>query len=63
MPQASGMTVVAVNPGWARTDMGGPTAPLSADEAARDVRQFVENNIYAGLNGAFVNSNGSALPW
>ncbi len=35
--KADEVTVVAVSPGWVRTDMGGAAAPLSSDESARDL--------------------------
>lgn len=35
--RASNIQVLAMHPGWLRTDMGGPSADISADEAARDI--------------------------
>ena len=32
-----GVTMVAVYPGWLRTEMGGPSGEVEADEAARDL--------------------------
>ena len=59
-----GFTISALNPGWVKTDMGGPNAEISVEEAARQILAFIEN-VSTGpeMNGAFVNPDGSQLPW
>jgi NAD(P)-dependent dehydrogenase (short-subunit alcohol dehydrogenase family) len=59
---AEGITTVALNPGWVRTDMGGENAPLTPEEAAEQIFRFVAA---AGpeLNGMFCNTDKSPLPW
>jgi NAD(P)-dependent dehydrogenase (short-subunit alcohol dehydrogenase family) len=59
-----GFTVVALNPGWVKTDMGGPNAEISVDEAAAQILHFIDQIAPAKpLNGRFVNTDGSPLPW
>ena len=37
-----GVTVVAVTPGWVKTEMGGPNAPLTVEESARSLAATIE---------------------
>lgn len=57
-----GIVVVALHPGWVRTDMGGAKADLAPDESVRGLRQVI-----AGLGiadaGCFLNWKGESLPW
>ncbi len=56
------IVVVALSPGWVRTDMGGATAPLSPESSVRGLRKVV-----AGLkpadSGKFLSHDGSTIPW
>jgi NAD(P)-dependent dehydrogenase (short-subunit alcohol dehydrogenase family) len=58
-----GFSVVALNPGWVRTDMGGADAPLSADQAAEEITRFATERAMPAMNGGFLNTDGSSLPW
>ena len=53
---------VTVNPGWVRTDMGGPEASLAPVESGENLLA-----LFAGLsntdNGKFFQYDGSELPW
>jgi len=57
-----GIVVVALSPGWVRTDMGGPQAPLTPENSVQGLRRVI-----AGLSrsdsGKFFSHDGSQIPW
>ena len=58
----SGVTVVAVDPGWIRTRMGGERAPRLPEEAAHQVLQVLLRP-NRPLSGCFVDAEGNDVPW
>lgn len=57
-----GVIVVALHPGWVKTDMGGENAPLSQDESIAG-QQNVIDGLTADSSGRFFNYDGEELPW
>ena len=57
-----GIKVVALHPGWVRTDMGGDSALLSAAESASGLLQVIDH-LTAEQSGRFLDWQGDPLPW
>lgn len=57
-----GIVAVCVSPGWVRTDMGGPQAPLSPEESISGLRKVIEG-LSPELSGKFLNHDGTELDW
>jgi len=56
------VTVLAVAPGWVRTDMGGRGAPLSVEDSARGIVDMLESRAGTGRHG-FVDYRGRDVGW
>ncbi|MBO0710319.1 MAG: SDR family NAD(P)-dependent oxidoreductase [Acetobacteraceae bacterium] len=57
-----GLTVLSFHPGWVRTDMGGPQAPVSIEASARGIVDIVEFERGSGGH-RFVDYQGRTIPW
>lgn len=57
-----GFVCVAVHPGWVRTDMGGPNAPLLPPESVRSMLATIDG-LTPGDNGRSIDREGATLPW
>ena len=57
-----GITVVLLHPGWVKTDMGGPNAPVSIDESIEGMTQVIHTTDIRDT-GRFLNYDGKELPW
>lgn len=56
------IVVVALHPGWVRTEMGGADAEVPAEEAARGLLDVIEG-LGDGEGGRFLDWQGRPLPW
>jgi NAD(P)-dependent dehydrogenase (short-subunit alcohol dehydrogenase family) len=57
-----GITCVVVNPGWVRTDMGGPHATITPTESVMRLRRLIET-LGPAQSGKFFNYNGREYAW
>ena len=57
-----GIKVVALHPGWVRTDMGGRSAQLTPHESVAGLLQ-VTDGLQADESGSFLDWQGQPLPW
>ncbi len=60
--KSRGITCVVVNPGWVKTDMGGPNATLSPQESVSALRRLIER-LGPGDSGRFYNHDGREYAW
>jgi NAD(P)-dependent dehydrogenase (short-subunit alcohol dehydrogenase family) len=57
-----GIIVVALSPGWVKTDMGGPSAALTPETSVRGLRKVL-GALRKEDSGKFMSYDGSSIPW
>ena len=57
-----GITCVVINPGWVRTDMGGPQAMLTTTDSVKRLRRLIET-LGPAQSGRFFNYDGGEYAW
>jgi NAD(P)-dependent dehydrogenase (short-subunit alcohol dehydrogenase family) len=60
--KGDGIAVVIVHPGWVKTDMGGPAAPMAVAESVRKIFQIIEM-ISLSNTGEFISVTGDTIPY
>jgi len=61
-PETEGIIVIALHPGWVRTDMGGAEAHLSPEQSVTGIL-VVTSELEPGDNGKFFTWEGDEYPW
>jgi NAD(P)-dependent dehydrogenase (short-subunit alcohol dehydrogenase family) len=57
-----GVACVLVNPGWVKTDMGGPGASLTPTESVTALKRLIET-LGPAQSGKFFNYDGQEYSW
>jgi NAD(P)-dependent dehydrogenase (short-subunit alcohol dehydrogenase family) len=57
-----GIIAVSIHPGWVRTDMGGPKAPVEVSAAVAGIMQIIDG-LRPEDSGKCLAYDGSELPW
>jgi len=56
------IAAIVIHPGWVKTDMGGPNAPIDAATSVGGMRQVIAK-LTLGESGSFFAYNGKKLAW
>lgn len=57
-----GISVLALHPGWVRTDMGGPNSLIDVAESVSGMRRVIAD-LSLARSGQFLDYQGQAVPW
>jgi NAD(P)-dependent dehydrogenase (short-subunit alcohol dehydrogenase family) len=59
---AEGFICIALHPGWVKTDMGGPKAPITVQESVHGILRVVDG-LSSDDNGTFLTYAGERMAW
>ena len=54
--------IVTMHPGWVKTDLGGPGAPMSVNESVAEMLSTIDK-LQPSNSGSFLNYDGQTIPW
>jgi NAD(P)-dependent dehydrogenase (short-subunit alcohol dehydrogenase family) len=60
--KSRGISCVVLNPGWVKTDMGGPNAKLTPEQSVTAMRRVIAE-LGPNESGRFYNYDGREYPW
>ena len=60
--KSRGISCVVLNPGWVKTDMGGPNAKLTPEQSVTAMRRVI-SDLGPNDSGRFYNYDGREYPW
>ena len=60
--KGDGFICIAIDPGWVKTDMGGPGAQLTPEQSIGGMRKVLDS-LKPSDTGKFYRHDGSTLPW
>lgn len=60
--RGEGIAFVAMHPGWVKTDMGGPQAPMTPEQSVTWLVRTIDG-LGMAQSGKFLNYDGAPMPW
>lgn len=57
-----GILVMCLHPGWVKTDLGGPQAPMDVDSSTSSIVKLLPQ-LGEEHNGGFYQWDGKPMPW
>jgi NAD(P)-dependent dehydrogenase (short-subunit alcohol dehydrogenase family) len=60
--KSDGFICIALNPGWVKTEMGGPNAQLTPTESVTGMRKVLDG-LKPADTGKFWSYDGTKIPW